>query len=482
MTSSQEGLLRQTEKIFADAGSPLPIGEIEKYTNQALEGMDDGELFAECCENETISLEDNTIRSASFNARSGFGMRAILGEETAFSHADDFTTHALKTATQTVRSIKGHHRGKMLANPPKAPHQLYDLHNPVTGTDFLERSHLLLEINEYAREKDKRVVQVQASISTEWRAIQIFRAHNARAADLRPLVRLNVTVIIESNGRRESGSCGLGGRHHVAKLLKADTYKDAVDQALRQALVNLQAKAAPAGEMDVVLGSGWPGILLHEAVGHGLEGDFNRKDTSIFAGRMGKRVASPGVTVIDDGSLSGRRGSLNIDDEGTPSQRTVLIEDGILRGYMQDRLNGRLMNMASTGNGRRQSYAHIPMPRMTNTFMLQGNATTEEMIHSVKRGIYAVHFGGGQVDITSGDFVFSASEAWMIENGKLTHPIKGATLIGNGPKAMQQISMIGGNTELDPGIGICGKAGQGVPVGVGQPVLKMRGLTIGGTA
>jgi TldD protein len=340
----------------------------------------------------------------------------------------------------------------------------------------------LSEIDAYARGRDSRVVQVMASLSGEWQAVQIIRPDGARVADLRPLVRLNVSVVVEQDGRRESGGHGLGGRYAINRLLEPEAWQGAVEEALRQALVALEARPAPAGQMEVVLGAGWPGILLHEAVGHGLEGDFNRKGTSVFSGRIGTRVASPGVTVIDDGTLPDRRGSLTIDDEGTPTGRTVLIEDGILRGYLQDRLNARLMGMAPTGNGRRESYAHMPLPRMTNTIMQPGSATTEEMIRSVKRGLYAVHFGGGQVDITSGKFVFAASEAYLIEDGKVGAPVKGATLIGSGAEAMSQISMIGGNLELDPGIGTCGKAGQGVPVGVGQPTLKMTGLTVGGTA
>ncbi|NVN13183.1 metallopeptidase TldD-related protein, partial [Nguyenibacter vanlangensis] len=326
-----------------------------------------------------------------------------------------------------------------------------------------------------------RVVQVSASLAAEWQAVQIIRADGARVADLRPLVRLNVSVVVEKDGRRESGGHGMGGRYSYTRLLDEAVWKGAVDEALRMALVNLDAVPAPAGEMEVVLGSGWPGILLHEAVGHGLEGDFNRKGTSAFAGLMGRRVAAAGVTVVDDGTLPDRRGSLTVDDEGTPSGRTVMIEDGILTGYIQDRLNARLMGVRPTGNGRRQSYAHAPMPRMTNTIMLGGDATTEEMIRSTRRGLYAVNFGGGQVDITSGKFVFAASEAYLIEDGRVTAPVRGATLIGNGADAMTKVSMIGGDMALDPGIGTCGKSGQGVPVGVGQPTLKMTGLTVGGT-
>jgi TldD protein len=348
--------------------------------------------------------------------------------------------------------------------------------------DFSARTSLLGEIDAYARAKDPRVKQVMASISGEWQAVQIMRPDGTRVADLRPLVRLNVSLVVEQGGRRETGSHGTGGRFAYDFVTQESTCCGAVEEALRQALVNLDSRPAPAGEMPVVLGSGWPGILLHEAIGHGLEGDFNRKKTSAFAGLMGKRIASPGVTVIDDGTMPDRRGSLTVDDEGTPTSRTVLIEDGILVGYLQDRLNARLMGMRATGNGRRQSYAHAPMPRMTNTIMLGGDASPEDMIKSVKRGLYAVNFGGGQVDITSGKFVFSAAEAYMIEDGKVTAPVKGATLIGNGPDALTKVEMIGNDMMLDPGIGTCGKNGQGVPVGVGQPTMKMLGLTVGGTA
>jgi TldD protein len=354
--------------------------------------------------------------------------------------------------------------------------------NPLGNDGFAARAGILAEIDAYARAKDPRVAQVMASVLGEWQAVQIIRADGTRTADLRPLVRLNVSVVVERDGKREAGSHGLGGRQTYDRLLAPETWRAAVDEALRQALLKLDAVPAPAGEMEVVLGAGWPGILLHEAIGHGLEGDFNRKKTSAFAGLMGQRVASPGVTVVDDGTLPDRRGSLTIDDEGTPTNRTVLIEDGILTGYLQDRLNARLMGVRPTGNGRRESYAHSPMPRMTNTVMLNGGSSKEEMIASVKRGLYAVNFGGGQVDITSGKFVFSASEAYLIEDGRVTAPVKGATLIGNGPDSLTKVDMIGADMALDPGIGTCGKNGQGVPVGVGQPTLKLRGLTVGGTA
>jgi TldD protein len=347
---------------------------------------------------------------------------------------------------------------------------------------FAARAELLQQIDAFARAADPRVVQVMASVAGEWQAIEIIRADGSRVADLRPLVRLNVSVVMEQNGRRESGGHGAGGRTGYGPIVTPDFWQAAVREAIRQAEVNLQSIPAPAGEMEVVLGPGWPGILLHEAIGHGLEGDFNRKQTSAFAGLMGSRVAAPGVTVVDDGTIPNRRGSLTIDDEGTPTSRTTLIEDGILVGFLQDRQNARLMNMRATGNGRRQSYAHAPMPRMTNTIMLGGDASKEDMIRSVKRGLYAVNFGGGQVDITSGKFVFTAAEAYLIEDGKVTAPVKGATLIGNGPDALTKVEMIGNDLELDPGVGTCGKNGQGVPVGVGQPTIKLSSLTIGGTA
>jgi TldD protein len=415
------------DRLFHATGGLDPI-TAARHVATALDGADDGELFLEYRESEGISLEDGRIRSASFDTRRGFGLRAVLGEASYYAHAGELSDEAL------------------------------------------------------ARAADSRVTQVMASIAGEWQVVEILRADGARTADLRPLVRLNISVVMEANGRRESGSHGAGGRTSYAPLIDPAYWQGAVHEAIRQASVNLESVPAPAGEMPVVLGAGWPGILLHEAIGHGLEGDFNRKQTSAFAGLMGSRIASKGVTVVDDGTIPDRRGSLTIDDEGTPTSRTTLIEDGILVGFIQDRQNARLMNMRATGNGRRQSYAHSPMPRMTNTIMLGGDSTAEDMIKSVKRGLYAVNFGGGQVDITSGKFVFSASEAYMIEDGKVTAPVKGATLIGNGPDALTKVEMIGNDPALDPGIGTCGKNGQGVPVGVGQPTMKLSGLTVGGTA
>ena len=475
--------LGATDQLFFErAGARLDRVAAERVLADALAGTDDGELFLEYRESEMISLDDRVIRSASFDTSTGFGLRAVLGDEAAYAHSDEISEEALRRAAATVGMVRAGRSGTVADRPRATNARLYSDANPLAEAEFGSRAAILSEIDGYARGRDSRVVQVMASLAAEWQAVQILRADGHRVADLRPLVRLNVSVVVEADGRRESGSYGTGGRVAYASVLNQASWRHAVDEALRQALVNLDSRPAPAGEMEVVLGNGWPGILLHEAVGHGLEGDFNRKGSSAFAGLMGKRVASPGVTVVDDGTIEGRRGSLTIDDEGTPTSRTVMIEDGILTGFIQDRMNARLMGVAATGNGRRQSYAHMPMPRMTNTVMLAGGHSPEEMIRSVKRGLYAVNFGGGQVDITSGKFVFAASEAYLIEDGRVTAPVRGATLIGNGPDAMTKVSMIGDDLALDPGIGTCGKNGQGVPVGVGQPTLKMAGLTVGGTA
>ena len=475
--------LAATDALFFErADAALDRAVAERVLSGALAGSDDGELYLEYRESEHISLDDGRIRAAGFDTSLGFGLRAVAGEATGYAHAGELSEPALRRAASSVSAVAQGHSG-VIAEPPRATNaRLYSDANPLTQMDFSARTGLLGEIDAYARGKDPRVMQVMASIAGEWQAVQIMRPDGTRVADLRPLVRLNVSVVVEQDGRRETGSHGLGGRFSYTGVTEESVWRGAVDEALRQALINLDSRAAPAGEMEVVLGAGWPGILLHEAIGHGLEGDFNRKQTSAFAGLLGKPIAAPGVTVVDDGTMPDRRGSLTVDDEGTPSSRTVLIEDGVLVGFLQDRLNARLMNMRATGNGRRQSYAHAPMPRMTNTVMLGGSNTPEDMIRSVKRGLYAVNFGGGQVDITSGKFVFSASEAYMIEDGKVTAPVKGATLIGNGPDALTKVSMVGNDMALDPGIGTCGKNGQGVPVGVGQPTLKLAGLTVGGTA
>ncbi len=472
----------QTAATLFHGAEGLDPEQAVRLITPALDGTDDGELFLEYRESEFVSLDDGRVRSASFDTRRGFGLRAVLGEAAYFAHAGEISEPALARAAETIRAAKAREHSLTAAGPAMASKPLYAGLNPLAEAPFAARAELLQQIDAFARAADPRVVQVMASVAGEWQAIEIIRADGSRVADLRPLVRLNVSVVMEQNGRRESGGHGAGGRTGYGPIVTPDFWQAAVREAIRQAEVNLQSIPAPAGEMEVVLGPGWPGILLHEAIGHGLEGDFNRKQTSAFAGLMGQQVAAKGVTVVDDGTIAARRGSLSIDDEGTPTSRTVLIEDGILVGYMQDRQNARLMGMKPTGNGRRESYAHVPMPRMTNTYMLAGDKDPKEILASVKRGLYAVNFGGGQVDITSGKFVFSASEAYLIEDGKVGKAVKGATLIGNGPDALTKISMIGNDLALDGGIGTCGKDGQGVPVGVGQPTLRMDGLTVGGTA
>lgn len=466
--------------FFSDTG--LERGRVTRLVEDALGRCDDGELFLEYRLSESFAFDDGRLKAASYDTTQGFGLRAVAGESTGYAHASEFSEPALKRAADAVQVVKSGHSGLAAAPPHGTNRTLYGADNPLEATPFDVKIRLLQEIDAYARAKDPRVRQVSCSLSGEWQAIEIIRPGGPPVRDIRPLVRLNVAVVVADGTRQESGSYGAGGRTGYAAYLDPSQWRHQVDEALRQALVNLEAEAAPAGEQIVVLGPGWPGILLHEAVGHGLEGDFNRKKTSAFAGLMGERVAAPGVTVIDDGTLANRRGSLTVDDEGTPTGRTVLIEDGILRGYLQDRLNARLMGMAPTGNGRRQSFAHMPLPRMTNTTMLAGSHDPAEILASVKNGVYAVSFGGGQVDITSGKFVFSCTEAYRIEDGRIGSPIKGATLIGNGPDVLTRVAMIGNDMALDPGIGTCGKSGQGVPVGVGQPTLLIKGLTVGGTA
>ena len=409
-------------------------------------------------------------------------MRSISGDAAGYAHSSELSDEAIKRASATVKAVRSGHGGIYADAPTGTNAKLYSEDNPLGDIAFEDKVGVLSEIDAYLRAKDPRVAQVMASVSGEWQAVQIIRPDGYRAADIRPLVRLNIAVIAQDGDRMESGSHGTGGRTSYQTYLDPNNWRGYADEALRQALLNLESVPAPAGEMTVVLGPGWPGILLHEAIGHGLEGDFNRKKTSAFAGLMGERVASPGVTVVDDGTIHDRRGSLSIDDEGTPTKSTTLIEDGILVGYMQDRMNARLMDMAATGNGRRQSYAHAPMPRMTNTYMLAGDKDPGEILESVENGVYAVNFGGGQVDITNGKFVFTCTEAYLIENGCKGAPVKGATLIGNGPDALTRVSMIGNDMELDPGVGTCGKDGQGVPVGVGQPTMRLDGLTVGGTS
>jgi TldD protein len=470
----------QTDDLFfTQAG--LDRARLERLVGDALQGADDGELFLEYVQSEGLSWDDGKLKSASFDTSQGFGLRAVAGETTGYSHASTLSEDAVKRAAETVRAVRAGHGGSLAEPPQGTNRQLYTDTNPLSAVPFEAKVKVLAEIDAYARAKDPRVRQVSASISGNWQAVRIIRADGRDAADIRPLVRVNVSVVVGEGDRMESGSHGAGGRTGYDFYLEPGRWQAAVDEALRQALVRLDAVEAPAGEMTVVLGAGWPGILLHEAIGHGLEGDFNRKKTSAFSGLMGQRVAAPGVTVIDDGTLPDRRGSLTVDDEGTPTGSTTLIEDGILVGYMQDRMNARLMGMAPTGNGRRQSYAHHPMPRMTNTIMLGGKTPAAEILASVKNGLYAVNFAGGQVDITNGKFVFSASEAYLIEDGRIGPAVKGATLIGNGPDALTKVSMVGDDMALDPGIGTCGKEGQGVPVGVGQPTLRIDGLTVGGT-
>ncbi|WP_419900069.1 metalloprotease TldD [Roseomonas sp. USHLN139] len=471
--------IETTDRLFFQA---LDRAAAERQVQSALSGAEDGELFLEYVESEAVSLDDGRIRSASFDATRGFGLRAVAGEASGYAHGGEISEAALARAAATVRAVASGHSGELAAAPRATNARLYDDANPLAAMAFPAKTALLAEIDAYARARDPRVTQVMASLTGNWQAVRILRGDGSGTADLRPLVRLNVSVVVEAHGRRESGSHGMGGRFGYDRIVAPEQWKAAVDEALRQAVLNLDAIPAPAGEMEVVLGPGWPGILLHEAIGHGLEGDFNRKQTSAFAGLLGTRIAAPGVTVVDDGTIPDRRGSITVDDEGTPSGRTVLIEDGILVGFLQDRQNARLMGVAPTGNGRRQSHAHTPMPRMTNTVMLGGDRDPGEILASVKRGIWGVNFAGGQVDITSGKFVFSMSEAYLVEDGKVVAPVKGAMLIGNGPEALTKVSMIGNDLALDPGIGTCGKQGQGVPVGVGQPTLKMTGLTIGGTA
>ena len=474
------GLATTDDLFFNRAG--LDQGRVEGIVRDSLGNADDGELFLEYRQSEGLAFDDGRLKSASFDTAQGFGLRAIADEATGYSHASELSEDAIRRAGETVKAVQAGHSGSLGQPPHGTNRSLYVDDNPLDLVGFETKVTLLAEIDSYARAKDPRVHQVMASLSGQWQAVRIVRADGSHSADIRPLVRLNVSVVVAEGDRMETGSYGTGGRVAYDRYLEPATWQAAADEALRQALVNLAAEPAPAGEMPVVLGPGWPGILLHEAIGHGLEGDFNRKKTSAFSGLMGERIAAPGVTVIDDGTVPDRRGSLTIDDEGSPSQSTVLIEDGVLKGYMQDRMNARLMGVAPTGNGRRQSYAHAPLPRMTNTYLLAGSHDPGEIIASVDKGLCAVTFGGGQVDITSGKFVFSCTEAYLIENGKLGPAVKGATLIGNGPDVLTRVSMIGNDIEFDPGVGTCGKDGQGVPVGVGQPTLKIDGLTVGGTA
>lgn len=472
MTSSSHDLL-------ATAG--LDPEAARRITAEATEGADDGELYLEYRQSESLMFDNGRLKSASFDTTQGFGLRAVTGEVSGFAHSGEISESALKRAADAVKAVKGGRSGTYAAAPAATNARLYVDDNPIGAPTFDEKVRLLAEIDAYARDRDPRVRQVTASLAATWQIVEILRPDGSRARDVRPLVRVNVSVVAGAGDRQESGSHGFGGREGFERFIAVDRWQHAVDEALRQALVNLESVPAPAGTFDVVLGPGWPAVLLHEAVGHGLEGDFNRKKTSAFAGLLGERVAAPGVTIVDDGTLPDLRGSITIDDEGTPSSCTTLIEDGILVGFMQDRQNARLMGVSPTGNGRRQSFAHMPLPRMTNTYMRAGTMNPAEILASVEDGIYAVNFGGGQVDITSGKFVFECTEAYRIEKGKIGAPLKGAMLIGNGADALTRVKMIGDDLMLDPGIGTCGKGGQGVPVGVGQPTLRLDGVTIGGT-
>ena len=463
---------------LTDAALNRALGEITSY------GVDDADLYFQYTRSEGWSLEEGIVKTGSFSIDQGVGVRAVSGEKTAFAYSDDISEASLLDAARTVRSISGAGNAGRVKTPTRkiAPSRsLYADLDPIATLGRTAKVKLLEKVEKFAKAKDPRIVQVMAGLASEYDVVMVARADGTLAADVRPMVRLSVTVIAEQKGRREVGSGGGGGRFGLAYFDDAQI-SQYVDDAVNAALTNLDARPAPAGEMTVVLGSGWPGILLHEAIGHGLEGDFNRKGSSAFSGRIGERVAAKGVTVLDDGTIADRRGSLNVDDEGNASQRNVLIEDGILKGYIQDSLNARLSGVKPTGNGRRESYAHTPMPRMTNTYMLAGDKAPEEIVASIKKGLYATNFGGGQVDITSGKFVFSASEAFWVENGKILYPVKGATIVGNGPDSLTRVTMMGNDMRLDSGVGTCGKEGQSVPVGVGQPTLRIDGLTVGGTA
>jgi len=481
MTAKDINHLATADGLFFGKGA-LDPRKTKKTVDEALAGCDDGELFLEYVKSEGLSFDDGKLKSASYDTTQGFGLRAVSGEVTGFAHASALDEQALKRAAATVKQVRSG-KGGTLGESPRGTNQLlYSDDNPIDGETFEKKVALLQEIDAYIRGKEPKARQVSISLAASWQVVEIIRAGGWRAADVRPLVRLNVSVVCADGDRMETGSTGSGRRAAYGDIFNTDYWKREADEAIRQSLVNLESVAAPAGEMPVVLGSGWSGVLWHEAVGHGLEGDFHRKKTSMFTKLMGETVASPGVTVVDDGTLADRRGSLTIDDEGTPTQRNVLIENGRLVGLMQDRMNARLMGAKPTGNGRRQSHAYAPMPRMTNTFMLGGDKDPKEIIASVKKGLYCANFGGGQVDIVSGKFVFSVTEGYLIEDGKLTHPVKGATLIGSGSQALTKVGMVGNDSKLDPGIGTCGKDGQGVPVGVGQPTLRIDALTVGGTA
>ena len=473
--------LATADKIFFGKGG-LSQGRTGKLVDDALAGCDDGELFLEYVQSESLSFDDGKLKSAAYDTTQGFGLRAVAGEASGFAHASALDEATLKRAASTVKAVRSGYTGKLDETPRGTNRLLYADDNPIDGVPFARKVELLEQIDAYIRAKEPKARQVSVSLASSWQVVEIVRPGGWRAADVRPLVRLNVSVVCGAGTRQESGGTGRGGRMAYGDIFDPAHWQKEADEAVRQALVNLESVDAPAGEMPVVLGAGWSGVLWHEAVGHGLEGDFHRKKTSMFTHLMGKMIASPGVTVIDDGTIQDRRGSLTIDDEGTPTQRNVLIENGRLVGLMQDRQNARLMGVKPTGNGRRQSHSYAPMPRMTNTIMLGGDKDPKEIMASVKKGLYCANFGGGQVDIVSGKFVFSCTEAYMIEDGKIGRPVKGATLIGAGSEALTRVGMVGNDMTLDPGIGTCGKDGQGVPVGVGQPTLRIDALTVGGTA
>jgi TldD protein len=480
---AEPGTLFAAAQASLLAPNDIDLAQIERVFGEMLaHKVDYADLYFQYVRSEGWSLEEGIVKSGSFDIEQGVGVRAVSGEKTAFAYSDDIGMPSLTLAARATRAIaRQGGAGAVQVSRRAEGHRLYLPHDPLASLGDTEKVALLERLERHARALDPRVIQVMAHLAGEYEVMLVARSDGLMAADVRPLVRLSLQVIAESDGRREQGSAGGGGRFDYA-YFSEEVLRDYAHKAVHQALTNLEARPAPAGTMTVVLGPGWPGILLHEAIGHGLEGDFNRKGSSAFAGRIGERVAAPGVTVVDDGTLARRRGSLNVDDEGNPTQCTVLIENGVLKGYIQDSLNARLMGMPVTGNARRESFAHIPMPRMTNTYMLAGDRDPRDIIRSVSRGLYAVNFGGGQVDITSGKFVFSAAEAYLIEDGRITHPVKGATLIGNGPDVLTRVSMVGNDLELDPGVGTCGKEGQSVPVGVGQPTLRVDGLTVGGTA
>ncbi len=472
--------LATTDKLFFSQGG-LDREATERDLNFALRGADDGELYLEYQQSENFVWDDGKLKAASFDTTQGFGLRAVAGEATGYAHASVLDPASLTRSATAVAAVRSGYSGTLAEAPVGTNRQLYAPENPLQGKDFTTKIALLQEIDAYARARDPRIKQVSVALSGVWQAVQIIRPGGIRVADIRPLVRLNVSIVAKQGDRMEAGYDGAGARTGYERYFDPTQWRKQVDEALRQALVNLEAVPAPAGEMSVVMNNGWAGVLLHEAIGHGLEGDFNRKGTSAFSKLMGERIAVPGVTIVDDGTLDQRRGSLTIDDEGTPTQCTTLIEDGILTGFIYDRLNARLSGKSSTGNGRRESFAHQPMPRMTNTLMRSGAHSPEEIIASVKHGLYAANFGGGQVDITNGKFVFSLSEAYRIENGKLKEPVKGATLIGTGFESLKKISMVGNDSKLDDGVGTCGKDGQSVPVGVGQPTMRLDEMTVGGT-